>query len=83
MQDGTDRSQYIDGSDDEKEGVGPMLNYDQYYPTMLPMREPGMEEGFRAEDLQAGAHVAEFTHEQVRPRGHSMQSMVNNSVIIF
>ena len=22
----------------------PMLNYDQYYPTLLPLRQPGMEE---------------------------------------
>ena len=58
-----DRS-YTDASDDEKEQPGPMLNYDQYYPTMLPMREPGMEEGFGAEELQAGARIPEFTNEQ-------------------
>ncbi|KAK9831265.1 hypothetical protein WJX74_009848 [Apatococcus lobatus] len=55
---------YTDASDDEKEQGGPMLNYDQYYPTMLPMRQPGMEEGFEAEDMQAGARVQEFTTER-------------------
>ena len=65
MADGPDRP-YVDESDDEQDEGGSMLNYDQYYPTILPMRQPGMEEGFNAAELEAGARIPEFTNEQVQ-----------------
>ncbi len=70
MADGPDRP-FMDESDDEKEAAGAMLNYDQYFPTVLPMRQPGHEEGFGADELQAGARVPEFTAEQVWALPHS------------
>lgn len=63
-------------ADEEPEGVAqPMLDYRQYYPTVLPMRPPGHDVGEADGDLLEDSKPPDLAHLLVRQDAFSLNGM--------